>query len=55
MTKQSKIIKLAKNPLVRRVAMWLAPIVIGYITRKLTGNNGKNVTSGRKHIKNKAR
>lgn len=46
------ITKLANNPLVRRVVAWLAPILIAYVSRKLTEKPSK---SKRKYVKNKAK
>ena len=46
------VTKLANNPLVRRVVAWLAPILIAYVSRKLTEKPSK---SKRKYVKNKTK
>lgn len=54
--KQSMVIRLANNPFVRRLAIWVAPIVVGWITKKLTGSTpAKSSTAGRKYVKSKTK
>ena len=51
----SKVMRLINNPIVRRVGAWLMPIVIGYVTRKLTQKSSGQSKLQRKHVKNKAK
>lgn len=46
------VTNLANNQLVRRIVAWLAPILIAYVSRKLTEKPSK---SKRKYVKNKTK
>jgi len=45
--------RLVKNPLFQRFLIWLAPIILRAIARRLTA--GRSRTSGRKYVKNKTK
>lgn len=45
--------KFAQSPTGRSIVTWLAPIVVGWIVRKLTQPASQN--SGRKRVKNKVK
>lgn len=48
-----RIRKFAASPNGKRVVAWLAPIIVGWIVRKIT--EPKPATDGRKRVKNKAK
>ena len=50
---QPTIVRLASNPLVQKLVAWLLPIIIGYVTRRLT--SAKTDKTSRKFVKNKAK
>ena len=37
--------KIAANPLVRRLAIWLAPVIIGWVMDKLTNSKKRTTAS----------
>ncbi len=52
-----RIQRFAQSPIGRRVVMWLAPIVVGWVMSKLQGKSTTETTTkkGRKTVKNKAK
>lgn len=42
-----------KNPVVQRLLIWLAPIVLRFIVKQFTGK--RSASASRKYVKNKAK
>ena len=49
----TRLQRFSQSPMGRRVIMWLAPLIVGWVLKKLSGNSTSK-TQGRKKVKNRA-
>lgn len=49
----NRILRLAKNPTVQKIAVWLGPIILGWIMTKFEESGKQSSSSSKKNTRSK--